>query len=116
MGDERRDFVVAVGPAAHERNQLRVGDEVRGEGFRVDDPDLETADIYKVSAVTVGERERATVWTASPPVTGVPPTFERSGEADDRRRRGRSFQRTLPVVHKPDFSVRRPRQGFGDLA
>jgi hypothetical protein len=42
---EEREFLVAVGKAAHEKHRLRAGDEVSGEGAPVTDPDLETADL-----------------------------------------------------------------------
>lgn len=84
LGGEAREFVVAIGKAAQEKHGFRVGDEVSGEGVRVEDPDLEVADLYKVSGLRVGARglvERS----AAPPFTGVPPTLEEYRARGHRR-------------------------------
>lgn len=70
-----REFVVAIGKVAQEKHGFRVGDDVSGEGVRVEDPNLETADIYKASALKVGARGPADR-SATAPFTGVPPTLE----------------------------------------
>lgn len=84
LGGEVREFVVAVGKAAHEKQQFRVGDEVSGEGVPVEDADLETADLYKVSALKVGGRGRVER-SGAPPFTGIPPTLEEYRARGHRR-------------------------------
>lgn len=84
LGGEAREFLVAIGKAAQEKHQFRVGDEVSGEGVRVEAPDLETADLYKVSGLKVGARGSAER-SATAPFTGVPPTLEEYRARGHRR-------------------------------
>jgi hypothetical protein len=84
LGGEAREFVVAIGKAAQERHQFRVGDEMSGESVRVEDPDLETADLYKASALEVGTRGPAER-SPAPPFPGVPPTLEEYRARGHRR-------------------------------
>lgn len=84
LGGEVGDFVVAVGKAAQEKHQFRVGDEVSGEGIRVEDANLEPADLYKVSGLRVGARGPADRSTTAP-FTGVPPTLEEFRARGHRR-------------------------------
>jgi len=44
-----RQFVIAIGQAAHARHQFRIGNEVSGVGEEVTDPRFETADLYRIS-------------------------------------------------------------------
>lgn len=84
LGGETRAFRVAIGKAAHAQHQFRVGDTVSGTGVRVENVDLETADLYKASALKVGERGAATR-SATAPVTGVPPPLEEYRARGHRR-------------------------------
>jgi len=71
-GDQRGEFLVAVGKAAHEKHQFCVGMEVSGRAVPVPDPRLETAGFYKASAIRVlknGEGKPS----SGPPFLGVPP-------------------------------------------
>jgi hypothetical protein len=43
IGDDQREFVVAIGEAGHDKHQCRRGDRVSGEGIRVADPQIEIA-------------------------------------------------------------------------
>ncbi len=74
IGDEKRDFLVAVGQGAHAKHQFKAGDTVSGEGQFVADPRMETAELYKVSKLKVVERG-GEVNTPPPPWLGVPPTL-----------------------------------------
>ena len=47
IGDETREFIIAVGEGALIKQRFRIGDEVSGEGHPVADPRLETAELYK---------------------------------------------------------------------
>lgn len=84
LGGDAREFVVAIGKAAQERHGFRVGDDVSGAGVRVEDPNLETADLYRVSGLPVGARGPAER-SAGPPFTGVPPTLDEYRARGHRR-------------------------------
>ena len=49
IGEDRREFLVAIGEGAQAKHGFGVGDTVSGEGVPVTDPRLETAELYKVS-------------------------------------------------------------------
>lgn len=51
IDDERRQFWLAISKAAQAKRQFRVDDEVSGKGVTVDDPRMEVAELYKVSAL-----------------------------------------------------------------
>ena len=71
-GEQRGEFLVAVGKAAHEKHQFRAGMEVSGQAVPVPDPRLETAGFYKASGIKVlnnGEGQPS----SGPPFLGVPP-------------------------------------------
>jgi hypothetical protein len=84
LAGETREFVVALGKAAHEKHQFRAGDRVSGLGERVMDARLETADLYKVSGLKVLSRAGEAV-AAPPPFLGVPPALEVYRERGHRR-------------------------------
>ena len=90
IGDETRDFLVAVGEAAHAKHSLRVGEPVTGEGVPVADPRTETAELYKVSKLTVAVHA-AEATTAPPPWLGVPPVLPVYRERGHRRLATRTF-------------------------
>ena len=90
IGEEQREFVVAVGQGAHERHQLRVGDVVSGEGVPVADPRIETAELYKVSQLKVLDRQGLPEHTP-PPWHGVPPALPVYRERGHRRLDGRTY-------------------------
>jgi hypothetical protein len=75
LGGEPREFAVAVGKAAHEKHRFRVGDRVRGKGEPVEDPNLETADLYRASAIKLDARGPETA-SSAPPFRGVPPPLD----------------------------------------
>lgn len=72
---EAREFLVAVGKAAHAKHQFCSGDQVSGDGVQVTDTHLEPANIYKVSGLKLLLRG-ATPAANPPPFLGVPPTLE----------------------------------------
>lgn len=89
LADETRDFVVALGKAAQERHQFRVGDRVSGKGEFVVDPRTETADVYKVSALKLLVRNSCA--SEPPPFHGVPPRLEVYRERGHRRLAAKTF-------------------------
>jgi hypothetical protein len=84
VAGEAREFVVAIGKAAHEKHQFQSGDRVSGNGEPVEDARLETADLYKVSGLKVTGRAGGAV-AAPPPILGVPPALEVYRERGHRR-------------------------------
>ena len=69
---QSRQFLVAIGERAHAQHQFRVGDRVSGVGHSVADSRKETAELYKVSELTL-ESRGADSTQASPPWHGVCP-------------------------------------------
>ena len=82
--DQSGKFQVAVGKAAHKKNQFRAGMEVSGLAVTVPDLRLETAGFYKTSGLNVlkdaeGKPPRG------PPFEGVPPDLETYRSRGHRR-------------------------------
>ncbi len=75
MAGESREFLVAVGTAAHAKHAFRAGDRLEGRGVPVADPQRETADVYKVSGLAVLSRGPEAA-AGGPPFLGVPPPLE----------------------------------------
>ena len=89
LADETRDFVVALGKAAQEKHQFRVGDRISGKGEFVLDPRVETAEVYKVSALKLFVRNSCA--SEPPPFHGVPPRLEVYRERGHRRLAAKTF-------------------------
>lgn len=83
LAGEPREFVVAVGKAAHAKHQFRAGDRVEGQGVLVGDPGRETADLHKVSGLKRTAQGGGS--SAGPPFVGVPPELEVYRERGHRR-------------------------------
>ena len=90
MGGEAQDLSVAVGKAAHEKHQFRIGDRLRGKGVRVADPKLETADLYRISGIKVLARGPDAP-AEGPPFVGVPPSLPVYRERGHRRLAARTY-------------------------
>lgn len=84
LDGEDREFVVAVGKAAHAKHQFRAGDRITGTGVPVADPRLETADLYRTSGIRVAHRGPGQAGEP-PPYLGVPPPLEAYRERGHRR-------------------------------
>ena len=84
IGGESAEFRVGVGSGAHAKHQFRIGDHFEGLGHRVEDPRLETADIYKVSRLKLTRRGEQLATTA-PPWRGMPPPLSVYRERGHRR-------------------------------
>jgi hypothetical protein len=89
IGSQSGDFSVAIGEAAYAKHGLAVGDVASGEGVRVPDGRLETADLYKVSKLRILEERRAS--GSSPPWHGVAPDLAVYRERGHRRLAARTF-------------------------
>jgi hypothetical protein len=85
-----REFVIGIGKAAHKKHAFRVGDRCSGKGVRVPDANLETADLYKISALRLLARGREH-GGESAPFLGVPPPLEVYRERGHRRLAARTF-------------------------
>jgi hypothetical protein len=92
IAGETREFLVAVGPAAHAKHQLRAGDTVSGEGIPVAEPRLETADIYRVSKLQVAARGPSRP-AGQPPWQGIPPELPDYRERGHRRLSSRTYEK-----------------------
>lgn len=71
-----RAFSVAIGAATHAKHQFRAGDVISGLGVAVADPQLETAELYKVSGLKVDVRALISPPSAGPPWRTVPIALE----------------------------------------
>jgi len=91
IGDETREFSIAVGKSAHEKHQFEVGDEVRGESLPVADERLEPVEFYKTSKLKVLKRaagERG----SPPPWHGVPVDLDTYRWRGHRRLTARTYE------------------------
>ena len=89
LGQELREFRVAIGKAAHAKYQVQRGDRISGNGVQVADTRLELADIYKVSGLKLSRQ--TTLPTNPPPFLGVPPSLEVYRERGHRRLDTRTY-------------------------
>jgi hypothetical protein len=72
VGEEKQEFLVAIGESQHARKSFRVGDLVSGEGERVPEPEMETAELYRVAKLKLLEQPGPDK-TDGPPWHGVAP-------------------------------------------
>ncbi len=92
IADETREFLVAVGPAAHAKHQFQVGDSASGEGISVADPRLETAEIYRASKLNVvAPAQNEPI--EQPPWHGIPPELPVYRERGHRRLASRTYEK-----------------------
>ena len=76
IDNQTRRFIVAIGAAAHAKHQFRAGDSVAGVGVEVADPQLEVAELYKVSGLKLVARAQDVPPSAGPPWQTIPITLE----------------------------------------
>lgn len=88
--DELRELTIAVGKAAHRKHRFRAGDQVSGRAVPVADPRLETADLYKASALRVLARGHQPT-EDRPPFLSVPPALEVYRKRGHRRLAARTY-------------------------
>lgn len=90
-GNERREFSVRIGPGAQAKHAFRAGDHVTGTAHPVIEPERETADLYKASALKLVSR--ATTEAAyGPPWHGVPPPLDVYRRRGHRRLDARTYE------------------------
>ena len=82
---------VAVGPAAHEKNQFRIGDVISGYGQAVADPKTEWADYYKVSGLKLLKRGLQDHAGPPNPEGGLAPSLEEYRAQGHRRLDPKSY-------------------------
>jgi len=91
VGEDKREFSVAVGEAAHAKHGFKVGNVVSGEGVPVANERTETAELYKVSRLKV-ERRSVPEEGSPPPWIGVPPPLPTYRERAHRRLAVQTYQ------------------------
>ena len=91
IGNRQGEFAVAVGKAAHTKNQFRVGDVVTGSSHPVADPKTESAKWYKTTGVSVIARGSSEPETP-PPWHSVPPESEVYRQRGHRRLDARTYE------------------------
>jgi hypothetical protein len=90
IGEDQREFSVAIGEGAHAQHQLQVGDSVSGLGVAIADPRLETAELYRVSKLRVIQRGKDSLPSIAP-WHGVPPDLPTYRERGHRRLATRAY-------------------------
>ena len=96
LDDRDGEFGVAIGEAAHAKHRFRVGDAVSGEGEPVPDLRLETADLYKASALKVIARCESEP-PEGPPWRGVCPELPVYRQRGHRRLDARAYDTKCTV-------------------
>ena len=91
IGQEQREFMIAVGKSTQAKFQFSVGDVVSGLCEPVVDERLEVAEFYKVSKLKVIEKNE-TDKSTSPPWFGVPPELEVCRQRGHRRLDTRTYE------------------------
>lgn len=105
LAAQEREFVVAIGKAAHHKHGFGPGDRIEGRGVAVPDARLETADLYKVSGLKVLERGSAAT-RATPPFAGIPPALEVYRERGHRRLAARTYStKCSPCIWACEMAV-----------
>jgi hypothetical protein len=90
IGNEKRDFSVAIGDGTQEKFQFRSGDEVSGEALPVADKKLEPAEFYKTSKLALIKRPEITN-NEPPPWLGLPPDLQIYRARGHRRLDARTY-------------------------
>jgi len=85
-----RDFTVGIGPGAQVKHAFRAGDAVRGLAVPVADSRMETAELYKASALEVVSRAAASA-TGGPPWLDAPPSLDIYRARGHRRLDARTY-------------------------
>ncbi|MBN2376432.1 MAG: hypothetical protein JXD22_08525, partial [Sedimentisphaerales bacterium] len=83
-GGNAGEFLIAVGEGAHGKLRFQAGMEIQGQSAPVDDPQKETAALYKTSGIKVVENAGNNL-SAGPPFLGVPLDLETYRDRGHRR-------------------------------
>jgi hypothetical protein len=123
LAGDPREFLVAIGKAAHEKHRFRVGDRVSGKGEHVLDTGTAAAGLHKASGLKVIARGPEPP-ASGPPFLGVPPALEVYRERGHRRLAAKTFTTKCAtciwgcemavemIVDQWNPSVRRRRETF----
>ena len=90
IGEDQREFSIAIGEGAHTKHQFQVGDAVSGIGVVIADPRFETAELYRVSKLWVIQRGTDSLPSIAP-WHGVPPDLPTCRERGHRRLATRTY-------------------------
>jgi hypothetical protein len=91
MDYQESEFLVAIGKAAQEKHCFRVGDTVSGESHRVENQQVEIAELYKTSNLKIIERSNLSE-SVPPPWIGVSPDLQIYRERGHRRLDIRTYE------------------------
>jgi len=91
IGEESREFSIAIGKGVQAKHQFRIGDQISGKGQEVLDPRQEIAEFYKISAIKLINRLEEDS-PAPPPWHGVPPELPVYRERGHRRLAARTYE------------------------
>jgi hypothetical protein len=91
VAGEAREFSVGIGKSAQAKHAFRAGDEVSGEALPVANPEMESAEFYKASALKVLARGAQTS-ASPPPWLGAPPALETYRARGHRRLDARTYE------------------------
>ena len=89
-GNEPGEFKVAVGKGAHEKHRFQTGMEVSGLSISVVDKRMETAEMYRTSAIRIIKKVNDSA-DEGPPLMGVPPDLPTYRERGHRRLDPRTY-------------------------
>ncbi len=89
-GGQVKEFLIAVGEAAHAKHRFQTGMELAGSSVPVEDPRKETAALYKTGGLKVLKIAEGET-TAGPPFHGVPPDLETYRARGHRRLDARTY-------------------------
>jgi len=85
-GNQEANFIIAIGKGAEAKFCFRKGDDIRGLAVHVENPRIEIAAYYKVSALELFEREdNERKISETSPFTGIPLTLPEYREKGGRR-------------------------------
>lgn len=84
IGEEDREFLVAIGKASQEKLALRAGDVAAGRAEPLEDAKRDVAEFYKVAGLKLLERPEQAAGSP-PPWTGAPPALTVYQERGHRR-------------------------------
>lgn len=89
IGDEQREFSVAIGKGTQLKHGFKAGDLIQALCAPVQDPRKEIAEFYKVSGLKILEKSQ--IYWGPPPWLGCPPDLEIYQERRCRRLDTRTY-------------------------
>ena len=89
--NETREFLIAVGKGAHEKNRFCSDMKLSGLSVSVSNPRLETAEYYKTSQIRI-KKNSSDLPTQEPPYLGIPPDLNIYRSRGHRRLDPKTYQ------------------------